>query len=370
MHRHGEALVRARGAVDRRGRRGMEGGAAQPANHEQHAERHGRGGKADQAQHHHRQDRPGDEQQARAPAVGQRAEGQLRHRRGHLEAHGQRADGGEREAQVRDEERQQRRVDVGVGVDDEVRGGQRHDRGRQPQEAAGRGARNAPGDGIARCHDVGPIRVVYTPPRCGPGPPRPDRARRRGRVMMTRDHAAAPDRPCRRHRAVPRGSRPRRRRRPAPPPASRSSCATPCGICTCWYRELPDADPARYGSPEAYLEAVRYRPLDQLVQLHHLARRQRRVLFGEPVHRPRPVDDRDRRRAARAAGVCRQSRRGGRSRAGRPHHEPRRPGGERAHRERRDRHGLRPGAGGRRGDDRIRAAERRPPPGGRAPSAP
>ncbi len=29
-----------------------------------------------------------------------------------------------------------------------------------------------------------------------------------------------------------------------------------------WYRELPNLDPARYDSPEAYLEAVRYRPLD------------------------------------------------------------------------------------------------------------
>lgn len=29
-----------------------------------------------------------------------------------------------------------------------------------------------------------------------------------------------------------------------------------------WYRELPDADPARFDSPEAYLDAVRVRPLD------------------------------------------------------------------------------------------------------------
>ena len=29
-----------------------------------------------------------------------------------------------------------------------------------------------------------------------------------------------------------------------------------------WYRELPAADPVGYDSPEAYLEAVRYRPLD------------------------------------------------------------------------------------------------------------
>ena len=30
-----------------------------------------------------------------------------------------------------------------------------------------------------------------------------------------------------------------------------------------WYRELPNTDPALFGSPEAYLEAVRYRPLDR-----------------------------------------------------------------------------------------------------------
>ena len=29
-----------------------------------------------------------------------------------------------------------------------------------------------------------------------------------------------------------------------------------------WYQHLPDVDPARYDSPEEYLEAVRYRPLD------------------------------------------------------------------------------------------------------------
>jgi C-terminal processing protease CtpA/Prc len=29
-----------------------------------------------------------------------------------------------------------------------------------------------------------------------------------------------------------------------------------------WYRQLPDADPALFGTPEAYLEAVRYRALD------------------------------------------------------------------------------------------------------------
>ena len=29
-----------------------------------------------------------------------------------------------------------------------------------------------------------------------------------------------------------------------------------------WYREIPDVDITRYATPEAYLEAIRYRPLD------------------------------------------------------------------------------------------------------------
>lgn len=30
-----------------------------------------------------------------------------------------------------------------------------------------------------------------------------------------------------------------------------------------WYREIPSVDPGRYASPEAYLEAIRYRPVDE-----------------------------------------------------------------------------------------------------------
>ena len=29
-----------------------------------------------------------------------------------------------------------------------------------------------------------------------------------------------------------------------------------------WYREIPNLDPVRFDSPEAYLDAIRYRPLD------------------------------------------------------------------------------------------------------------
>ncbi|HEX9189520.1 MAG TPA: S41 family peptidase, partial [Vicinamibacteria bacterium] len=53
--------------------------------------------------------------------------------------------------------------------------------------------------------------------------------------------------------------------------AATSSCTT-LGQCTFvrdslqayyyWYKELPNPDPASFSSPEAYLDAVRYRPLD------------------------------------------------------------------------------------------------------------
>jgi hypothetical protein len=57
----------------------------------------------------------------------------------------------------------------------------------------------------------------------------------------------------------------------APGADATSSCST-LGQCSFvrdtlrdiyfWYRELPDPDPGGFSSPEAYLEAVRYRPLD------------------------------------------------------------------------------------------------------------
>jgi hypothetical protein len=44
-----------------------------------------------------------------------------------------------------------------------------------------------------------------------------------------------------------------------------------------WYRELPDPDPAGFASPEAYLEAVRYRPLDS--SFSYIASQQESVAF-------------------------------------------------------------------------------------------
>ena len=84
-----------------------------------------------------------------------------------------------------------------------------------------------------------------------------------------------------------------------------------------WYRDLPDVNPARYDSPEAYLEAVRYRPLD--TTFSYIASRaandafysdSQYIGFGLSTHDDRPRD-------AGAAGVRRQPGVRGRPRAGR-----------------------------------------------------
>lgn len=58
---------------------------------------------------------------------------------------------------------------------------------------------------------------------------------------------------------------------PTTPDSTGSSCATLGQVQTVratlrewylWYTQLPDPDPSGFSSPEAYLEAVRYRPLD------------------------------------------------------------------------------------------------------------
>ena len=47
-----------------------------------------------------------------------------------------------------------------------------------------------------------------------------------------------------------------------------------------WYAEMPDVDPARYASPEAYLEAVRYQPLDAHFS-YITSRESNRAFYGE-----------------------------------------------------------------------------------------
>jgi C-terminal processing protease CtpA/Prc len=47
-----------------------------------------------------------------------------------------------------------------------------------------------------------------------------------------------------------------------------------------WYRELPAVNPANYASPEAYLEAVRYRPLDETFS-YITSRAENEAFYGE-----------------------------------------------------------------------------------------
>ena len=185
-----------------RGRR-MERRAAQAAQHQQRAERQRRRRPADAAQDDHRQKRPGDEEHTRPPAVGQGAEPQLRHRRRHLEAHRQRADGGQRQPEMRDEERQQRRVDVVVGVDDEMGRGQGDHARVEPGDGARRGGGDRRLDGARSAHSrPEPISTAYNvrrvqrrarPRRCGHGQIAPGTAPAR---------VSSEDAPMRRLRAV------------------------------------------------------------------------------------------------------------------------------------------------------------------------
>ena len=83
------------------------------------------------------------------------------------------------------------------------------------------------------------------------------------------------------------------------------------------------------------------------LQLRHVEGVERRVLLGQPVHRLRllvPADERD--RAADQPGLPRQPGAGGRVRTGGLAAHDQRQGRRRAAEHGRDRHGLRPGAGG------------------------
>ena len=105
----------------------MERGAAKAAENQDDREQARIRRQADQRDRGDAKHRPGDEQHPRPPSVGEVAERQLRNRVGQLETHLQRAGGGQREIEIRDEQRQQRREDVAVAVEEEVRAGQQQD---------------------------------------------------------------------------------------------------------------------------------------------------------------------------------------------------------------------------------------------------
>ena len=65
---------------------------------------------------------PAISRRARMPAIREPSESELRDRRRELEDHRERARGEQRQPELRNQQRQQRRVDVRVAVDDQVRG--------------------------------------------------------------------------------------------------------------------------------------------------------------------------------------------------------------------------------------------------------
>jgi len=76
----------------------------------------------------------GEREQPRPPSIGDVAESKLGHRIRELEAHLQCTRGRQREIQIHDEQRKQRREDVAEAVDDEMSRCQDHDRGMEPQQ--------------------------------------------------------------------------------------------------------------------------------------------------------------------------------------------------------------------------------------------
>ena len=109
---HREALAVIGDLVNQRRRRRMECGAAESADHEDHTERERRVRQPMKPRTTDRHERSRHHQHSRAPAIGERAETELRHRVGHLETHRQRARRRIRQAERRHQQRQQRRVDV------------------------------------------------------------------------------------------------------------------------------------------------------------------------------------------------------------------------------------------------------------------
>jgi hypothetical protein len=121
MRGHREPFALARDGVHERSRRRMERRAAEPANEQQRREHEGRCRRAERAQHEHGHDRTTHEQHARPPPIRERAEAELRHRARQLVTHGQYTHGFERQVQLRNEKRQERRKHVAVRVNNEVR---------------------------------------------------------------------------------------------------------------------------------------------------------------------------------------------------------------------------------------------------------
>jgi hypothetical protein len=132
-----------------------------------------------------------------------------------------------------------------------------------------------------------------------------------------------------------------------------------------WYSELPSPDVASFASPEAYLDAVRYRTLDSTYSYINSKAASDAFFSDEPVHRLRPRLQADGDLELRLTQTFPGS---PAAEAGMdPRPVPgvdRRQACRRPHPQRRDRHDLRPRAG-RLLDVRSRGARRAVPSGAR-----
>ena len=160
MQGHRKALALTRKTVHERGRGRMEGRGSQPAGDQHDAEHQRRAGKSNRAQHHDAHDGTGEQEETRPPPVGNVSEPQLRYRRRDLKAHRQGTRRREGQIEPRDEQRQQRRVDVRVAVHRKMRGRHQQDGPIEPEDhgsAAQHGTSAAPRPSEARgdrTHDV------------------------------------------------------------------------------------------------------------------------------------------------------------------------------------------------------------------------
>ena len=135
VDRHRESGPIATEPVRQRRRRRMKRRRPEAAGNQNRRQHRRRCRRADETQNRDRDHRADHHQQAWPPAVGEPSKADLRDRRRHLKAHGQCAGSDQRQAELGDEQRQQRRVDVPVAVDHHVGAGHQQD-GRMESKAS------------------------------------------------------------------------------------------------------------------------------------------------------------------------------------------------------------------------------------------
>ena len=223
---------------------------AQTTDNEDRREHPRRRHRPDAAEHDDSEDRTCHQQQAGVPSIGQRAKPKLRHRVRHLETHRQCAGHRQRQAEPRDQEREERRVEVAVRIDDEVRRGGGQDCRMQGEALQRHILRRRP-----MIRSRASSNSVHTQDRCGRGQHRqPDpyghgdarrtqpRRRSRQELCQSRRQPSRPRLPSARTRQGPwRGPQQHVARRCRQSPCEATPVASPALISAA--SEVPSASP-------------------------------------------------------------------------------------------------------------------------------